>query len=182
MNFIFAEKKLNLSDELKDYARKKLSKLDKYFKTDSTVHLTPRLERGFHLLEVTVKHDHMLFRSSEKSNDMYAAIDSAVASIDRQIRKNKTRLEKRLRAGAFDKEAAAYSNNTGGADPIEEEHEFKIIRTKRFSVKPMTPEEAILQMNLLGHNFFVFKSMENEKLFSLVYKRSDGGYGLIEND
>ena len=106
---------------------------------------------------------------------MHASIDSAVAAIERQIRKNKTRLEKRLREGAFEKEAMAT-----GTEAVEEDHEFDIIRTKKFSIKPMTVEEAVLQMNLLEHEFYVFKNLEVEENFAVVYKRKKGGYGLIE--
>ena len=109
---------------------------------------------------------------------MYASVDSGVAAIERQIRRNKTRLGKRLREGALEREAIpAYA-------PAEDEAEedFKIVRSKRFSIKPMSPEEAILQMNLLGHEFFVFKNMDSDDAFSVVYKRHQGGYGLICDD
>lgn len=175
MKFIFTERKVNLSDDVKAYAEKKLSKLDKYFRNDAVAYVTVGMERSRHWLEVTVKHDSMFFRATEKNDDLHRAIDSAETTIDRQIRKNKTRLEKRLREGAFD---VAYSEAT---EEIVEEKEFDVVRTKRFAVKPMTVEEAILQMNLLGHSFFVFKSMD-EELFSVVYRRKDGGYGLIEGE
>lgn len=176
MKFIFTERKVNFSDELKAYAEKKLSKLDKYFDKDATAQITAGQERGRYWIEVTVRHDNLYLRAKEKNADIYSAIDSAEATIDRQIRKNKTRLEKRLRAGAFDK------SKTSSGEVVEEEREFNVVRVKRFSVKPMTVEEAILQMNLLGHEFFVFKSAENDEMFSVVYKRNNGGYGLIEND
>ena len=99
-----------------------------------------------------------------------------MAAIERQIRKNKTRLEKRLREGAFEKEAMA---NEFYKEP-EEQEEFKIVRTKKFSIKPMTVEEAVLQMNLLEHEFFVFKNQDDEENFAVVYRRKNGGYGLIE--
>ncbi len=177
MKFIFTERKINLSEDVKAYAEKKLAKLDKYFRNDAVAYVTIGLERGRHWLEVTVKHDGMYFRATEKSDDLCHAIDDAETTIVRQIRKNKTRLEKRLREGAFDMSYSALAD----ADIVEEEKEFDIVKTKRFSVKPMTVEEAILQMNLLGHNFFVFKSME-EEIFSVVYRRTDGGYGLIEGE
>ena len=179
MKFIFTERKVDLFDEVKAYAEKKLSKLDKYFRSDAVAYVTVGSERGRHWLEVTVKHEGMYFRAAEKSDDLFHAIDVAETTIDRQIRKNKTRLEKRLRAGAFERDLSAPVN--APEEFVEEEKEFDIVRTKRFSVKPMTVEEAILQMNLLGHNFFVFKSMDDE-IFSVVYRRKDGGYGLIENE
>lgn len=175
MQFTFTERKVNLSDDFRAYAERKLSKLDKYFRNDAVAYITSGSERGQSWVEVTVKHDNMYFRAAEKMQDLYAAVDAVVTMIERQIRKNKTRLEKRLRSGAFQADDVAY-------EPVEEEREFDIVRTKHFSVKPMTPEEAILQMNLLGHEFFVFKSLDENGTFSVVYRRKDGGYGLIEND
>ena len=109
---------------------------------------------------------------------MYASIDSGVAAIERQIRRNKTRLEKRLREGALERDAVP------AFVPAEEEEpeEFKIVRSKRFSIKPMSVQEAILQMNLLGHEFFVFRNMDAEDAISVVYERKSGGYGLICDD
>ena len=120
----------------------------------------------------------MFYRASELTNDMYASVDSGVAAIERQIRRNKTRLEKRLREGAL--ERAAVPAYAPAEDEAEEE--FKIVRNKRFSIKPMSPEEAILQMNLLGHEFFVFKNTDSDDAISVVYKRRHGGYGLICDD
>ena len=107
---------------------------------------------------------------------MHASIDSACASIERQIRKNKTRLEKRLREGAFDKDPEA------SFLPEPEEDSFDIVRTKHFPIKPMTVDEAILQMNLLEHTFFAFKNQNEHDAFSIVYRRRDGGYGLISDE
>lgn len=177
MKFVFTEKKVQITDDLRNYAEKKISKLDKMFKGESVAYITFSIERGRHKAEVTVKNNGMYFRVSESTNDMYATIDSAVAAIVRQIRKNKTRLEKRLREGAFDKEKLPSFNPM----PEEEEREFEVVRTKRFSIKPMAVEEAILQMNLLEHEFFVFKNQDDNDSFAVVYKRKDGGYGLIES-
>ena len=174
MKFIFTERKVNISDELRAYAEKKLSKLDRYFQNEAVANITVGKERGKECLEVTVKYEGMLFRATEKCDDLHQAIDSVQATIDRQIRKNKTRLERRFREGAirFDVEP--------DIDDIEEEKEFNVIRAKKFPVKPMATEEAILQMNLLGHMFFVFRNMDNDA-FSVVYRRNNGGYGLIES-
>ncbi len=108
---------------------------------------------------------------------MHASIDSACALIERQIRKNKTRLEKKLRDGAFEREIQPDYVPT--EDEPETEEDLTIVRTKRFPVKPMTPEEAVLQMNLLEHTFFVFRNTEDDDNFSVVYARTNGGYGLI---
>lgn len=178
MKFVFTEKKVQITDDLRGYAEKKISKLDKMFKGESVAYITFSIERGRHKAELTVKNNGMYFRVSESTNDMYATIDSAVAAIVRQIRKNKTRLEKRLREGAFEKE----KQPSFSTQPYEdEEREFEIVRTKRFSIKPMSVEEAILQMNLLEHEFFVFRNQNDNDSFAVVYKRKDGGYGLIES-
>ena len=178
MKFTFFEKKVKLTDDLREYAEKKIGKLDRFFKDDSDAHITFSAERGRYRVEVTLHNNGMYYRVSDETSDMFATIDSAVAAIERQIRKNKTRLAKQLRNGAMEREIGAIPSY---APPEEEDTDFKIIKTKRFSIKPMTPEEAILQMNLLGHEFFVFKNQNAADTFALVYKRKQGGYGLIES-
>jgi len=177
MKFTITDKKLQVSDELRKYSEKKIGKLDRFFRTDSEAFVTLSAERGRYIAEVTIKNNGMFYRVTETTSDMFASIDSAVAAIERQIRKNKTRLEKRLRDGAFDRDYTQPAE----IDPAdEEEPDFNIVRTKMFPVKPMTPEEAVLQMNLLEHEFFVFKNQDREDAFSIVYKRKKGDYGLIE--
>lgn len=175
MKFTFTEKRYEATGDLRAYAEKKIGKLEKFFKNESSAYVTFHSERGRYTAEVTINNNGMFYRVTETTSDMHASIDSAVAAIERQIRKNKTRLEKRLREGAFEKEAMA-----AGVETVEEDHEFEIIRTKKFSIKPMTVEEAVLQMNLLEHEFYVFKNLEDEENFAVVYKRKKGGYGLIE--
>ena len=173
MKFTFTEKRIEASDDLKAYAEKKIGKIDRLFKNESEAFVTFSTERGRYRAEVTLKNNGMFYRVSELTSDMFASIDSAVGSIERQIRKNKTRLEKRLREGAFEREVRpAY-------DAGDETDAFEVIRTKRFPIKPMTTEEAILQMNLLEHAFFAFKNQEDDDAFSVVYRRKNGGYGLI---
>lgn len=175
MKFTFTEKKMNVSHDLHTYAEKKIGKIDRLFKTESDAFVTFSTERGRFQAEVTIKNNGMFYRISEVTSDMYASIDSAVAGIERQIRKNKSRLEKRLRDGAMEREVKPeyipYDD--------QEEEEFKIIRNKKFFIAPMSVEEAILQMNLLGHTFFVFKNAEERDAFSVVYRRKNDGYGLI---
>jgi len=175
MKFTFTEKRYEASGDLRAYAEKKIGKLEKFFKNESEAYVTFYSERGRYTAEVTINNNGMFYRVTETTSDMHASIDSAVAAIERQIRKNKTRLERRLREGAFEKEAMA-----ADVEPVEEDSEFEIIRTKKFSIKPMTVEEAVLQMNLLEHEFYVFKNLEDEENFAVVYKRKKGGYGLIE--
>ncbi len=175
MKFVYTEKKINVRDSVKEYAEKKIGKLDRLFRDESTAYVTFSVEKNSCIVELTVKTNGMFFRVSERTSDMFASIDSAVAAIERQVRKNKTRLEKRIREGALEREFVPTF-----IEP-EEETDFKVVRTKRFSIKPMSVEEAILQMNLLDHEFFVFKNQDEDGGdFSVVYKRKDGGYGLIE--
>ncbi len=176
MKFTFTEKKIQVSDDLHEYAEKKLGKLDRFFRSESEAFVTFQIERGRHTAEVTIKNNGMFYRVSETTSDMYASIDSAVAAIERQIRKNKTRLEKKLRADALTFDAPVLS-----AEDEEEDTDFTVIRTKKFPIKPMTTEEAILQMNLLKHTFFVFRNQDDNDTFSVVYRRKSGGYGLIES-
>lgn len=179
MKFTFTEKKMDSSAELRAYAERKIGKLDRLFKNESTSYVTFSIERGRFLAEITIENNGMFYRASELTNDMYASVDSGVAAIERQIRKNKTRLEKKLREGAFEREVTpAYIP----ADDADEDAEFNIVRSKKFSIKPMSPEEAILQMNLLEHEFFVFRNDEAEGAISVVYRRKKGGYGLICDD
>ncbi len=132
-------------------------------------------------MEVTIRSNGTIFRVSESTSDMHASIDAAVTTLERQIRKNKTRLEKRLRQGAFERavdEAEVASFVPEGP----EEGEYQIVRTKTFPIKPMTREEAILQMNLLGHSFFAFRDEDAGGAFAVVYRRNDGDYGIIEDE
>jgi len=174
MKFAFTGRKMEVTEALKAYTEKKISKLDKFFSSDAEAQVTYHTERGRDTVEVTVRCANMFFRAQETANDMYAAIDSVEDMIERQIRKNKTRLAKRLHAAEL--EAAE------PVAPAEEEESFEVIRRKRFALKPMAVEEAILQMNLLGHSFYAFKNAEDENRYSVVYCRNDGGYGLIESD
>ncbi len=177
MKFHFIEKKLQIDPEVKSYAEKKISKLDKFFRLESDTSVAFSTERGRCRVEVTLNNNGMFYRASELSGDMHASIDSACALIERQIRKNKTRLEKKLREGALEREIKP--EYIAADDKAEEPEVFEIVRTKRFSLKPMTPEEAILQMNLLEHSFFAFLNMDDNDSFSVVYQRKNGGYGLI---
>ncbi|MCL2151823.1 MAG: ribosome-associated translation inhibitor RaiA [Oscillospiraceae bacterium] len=177
MKFTITEKKVHITEELREYAEKKIGKLDRFFRTESEAFITFTSERGRYIAELTLKNNGMFHRVSEATSDMQASIDSAVAAVERQIRKHKTRLEKRLRDGVFERESAPSVTQDV---PEDDEQDFKIVRTKMFPVKPMTPEEAVLQMNLLEHEFFVFKNQDHDDAFSIVYKRKQGDYGLIE--
>ena len=176
MKLQFNEKKINLPQNVLDYAEKKVSKLDRYFRDDAEAHVAFSVEKNRNKVELTVHAANTFFRASESTSDMFASIDAAISDIERQIRKNKTRLARRLREGAF-----ARSTEETSFVPDVEETDFEIVRTKQFPIKPMTKDEAILQMNLLDHNFFAFRDEEAGGAFAVVYKRNDGGYGLIED-
>lgn len=180
MKFVFTDKKVNIPNYIHNYAEKKVGKLDRYFKEDATAAITFSIEKDRNQVEVTIRSSGTIFRVSESSSDMRASIDAAVASLERQFRKNKSRLEKRLRQGAFERtidEAEVASFVPDGP----EEGEYRIVRTKTFPIKPMTQDEAILQMNLLGHSFFAFKNEDAGGAFAVVYRRNDGDYGIIED-
>lgn len=178
MKFTFACKKISLNDSIKEYAEKKISKLDKYFPEEADAFVTFAVEKKNRcVVELTIcASNGTLFRAQteDPDGDMRCAIDEAVSFIDRRIRKNKTRLAKNLRPDAL------VSTVPAEFDVVEDE-DFDVIRTKRFSVKPMTTDEAILQMNLLGHSFYVFRNIDNNTV-CVVYQRNNGGYGLIETE
>ena len=177
MRFQFTEKKVSLPANVHAYAEKKVMKLERFFRDDAEALVAFSVEKDRNKVEITVHAANTYFRASEATSDMFASIDAAVATIERQIRKNKTRLSRRLRQDAF----VRSPDVTSFAPEEPEEGTFEIVRKKEFNMKPMTREEAILQMNLLEHNFFAFKDEENDQAFAVVYKRNDGGYGLIEN-
>lgn len=165
-------KQMNVSEDLKELVTKKLSKFDKFFRDGAEAFATFNRRHGEECLEITISANGTLFRAEKKGETFRNALDECMDSIERQIRKNKTRLEKRLREGAFEP--------AEGEEPVpnvEEEREL-IIRTKSFRIKPMTPEDAVLQMNLLDHEFFVFIDSVTENT-CVVYRRHDGNYGLI---
>ena len=177
MKFTFTSKQMEIADDLRRYTEKKVGKIDRLFRSESDAFVTFSRERGRFTAEVTLKNNGMFYRVSDTTSDVFASVDSACASIERQIRRNKTRLEKKLKSGPID-----WSGMTDVQDEPEDEGEFNIVRTKRFSIKPMTPQEAILQMNLLEHEFYAFLNSEDEEAFSVVYRRKSGGYGLISGD
>lgn len=170
MKVIMTGRQMNVYDSTKEMAAKKLAKFDKFFddNAEMTVSFSRRHDRE--MVEITIRTAGLLFRAEEGSETFANAIDNAVEALERQIRKNKTRLEKQVRAEGIK------IADTDFAD-VDEEPEFRI-RTKTFSVKPMSVEEAILQMNLLGHSFFVFSDAASGDT-CVVYKRKDEDYGLI---
>ncbi len=173
MKLIISGKNFDVSEALKERINKKIGKLNKFFNPETEAHITMGIQKNRHLLEVTILSNGITLRAEITSEDMYTSIDKAVDILEGQIRKNKTRLEKRLYTGVFKPEY--FSSDIA----IEEETDFKVVRTKRFAIKPMPTDEAILQMNLLGHEFFVFSNADTNEV-NVVYRRKDGNYGLIE--
>ena len=167
-------RKVELGKEKKEMLVKKIDKLGKFFDDEASADIVVSEQKGKMIVEVTIHTADMIYRAEERNEEVYNAADDVVEAITRQIRKNKTRLAKKLREG-FSREI------NFSEEALEEDVEFKIVKTKTHHVKPMSAEEAVLQMNLLGHNFFVFRNAQTNTT-DIVYRRKDGNYGLIETD
>jgi len=167
-------KNIEITPALKDYVEKRIGKVTKYFDNvgDITVILT--VEKGRHIVEVTVPLNGMLLRGEEATTDMYTSVDLVIEKLEKQIDKYKTKIGRKLRTGAFKAEFAA----SAVTDALDGE-DFPLVKTKRFAVKPMDVQEAIMQMNLINHDFYVFTNADTEEV-NVVYRRKDGNYGLIE--
>lgn len=175
MRISISGKNIEVSEYLKDLIDKKVGKLERYFPKDTEVQVTMAVERNRHIVEVTIPYENIIIRGEEVTGDMYASIDNVLDKLEKQILKHRTKLEKNLKAGAFKYDAPLYAESYEDA----EEEGPRIVRVKRFSIKPMTEEEAMLQMALLGHSFYVFKNAETGDI-NVLYARRDGNYGLIE--
>ena len=176
MKFQFSEKKVRLPEKVHAYAEKKVMKLARYFEEDAEALIVFSVEKNRNKAELTVHGAGTWFRASESTSDMFASIDACVGTIEGQIRKNKTRLARRLKQDAF---VRSVQEETSFVPDAEED--LSITKIKQFYFKPMTREEAVMQMNLLDHNFFAFRDEDNGGAFAVVYKRHDGGYGLIND-
>lgn len=176
MKFNIIGRKMSVSEKKTDYITKKIGRLDKFFKTEPEARIVIGSQKGKEYIEATIYSDGLIVRAESEQDDIFSAIDKVTDIIERQIRKNKTRLEKKIKREAV-------SDNellSGEVFSDEEDGEFKVIKTKRFSLKPMSVQEAILQMNLLGHSFYVFKNQDTDEL-NVVYKRKDGNFAVIES-
>lgn len=177
MKFNTITKKFTLDKSTGDYLEKKLSRLDKYFKDESEARIVIGTVKDKEYVEASIYAGGMIYRAEVTETDAKTAIDEIVDIIERQIRKNKTRLEKKIKRDAvLDNILLSGDSYVGGEDTSE----YKIVKTKRFQVKPMTAEEAVLQMKLLGHSFFVFKNVDTDEM-NVVYERKDGKFALIES-
>lgn len=170
MKITITGRKCSPRDSFKEHAEKKLAKIERFFGSEAEAKVTVTVEKSSQNVEITVNNNGMVFRAQERAENMNEALDKCVDTLIRQIRKNKTRLEKKLRSGNFDAFA--------GDSSVPEEVEYELVRTKKVVVKPESVEEAILQMNLVGHQFYMFLDEETGAI-SVVYRRNDGGYGLI---
>ncbi len=166
-------RKCTLRPSFTERTEAKLSKMDKFFESDAKADVTVTSERSLMRVEITIRYNGMVFRAEDASEDPNEAVDRLMDVLLRQIRKNKTRLEKRLRVHAFD--------DVPADSPEGYEEEFHIVKSKSFPVKPLDVEEAILQMNLIGHQFYMFRNGETGEI-NVVYRRRDGDYGLLEPD
>jgi putative sigma-54 modulation protein len=163
---------IEVTDALKEYITKRVNKLDRFIDDLGDIHVTLRIEKDSHRIEVTIPVNGMILRAEEITGDMYMSTDLVVEKIEKQIQKYKGKLQK--------KGVRVVHNQKKIHQDIQEDEDLpRLMRTKRFTIKPMPAEEAILQMNLLGHSFFVFSNAETEQV-NVVYKRKDGHYGLIE--
>jgi putative sigma-54 modulation protein len=182
MNFNIRGENIEVTPALREYVEQKVGKLDRYFTDglDSNVNVNLKVYNNKQKIEVTIPMAQMTLRAEERHNDLYAAIDLVVDKLERQIRKHKTKVNRKFK----DQGAIAKLNFTNGLEPKpsyieEEDDELEVVRTKRFNLKPMDNEEAILQMNLLGHSFFVYTNAVTNNT-NVVYKRRDGKYAVIE--
>lgn len=175
MKFIISGRNIDITPGLKEAVESKLGKLEKFFTPETEVIVTLSVEKDRQKIEVTIPLKGNIIRSEQTSTDMYVSIDLVEEIIERQLRKYRTKLiDRHQEAHAFRKEFIEEEPSN-----IPEFEEIKIVRTKRFGMKPMFPEDACIQMELLGHSFFVFSNAETDEV-NVVYKRKDGSYGLIE--
>lgn len=173
MKTIVSGRNMNVTDALRDTIQSKLGKLDRFFHKELEAQITLSIEKNRHIIEVTIPFNGSILRAEEATEDMYRSIDGVVDKLTRQLEKQKNKLENRINRY----ETIRFENIR--VDEEDDTEEARIVRTKRFLIKPMDSEEAVLQMELLGHNFFVFVDAETDDV-NVVYKRKDGDYGLIE--
>ena len=176
--FTIRGKNVEITPALRDYVEKRIGKITRYFDSVGEISVLLSVVKERHLVEVTVPVQGVLLRGEEASHDMYASIDLVIEKLERQIHKHKTKMQRRFRDGTLLDEAFASPSVPAHED---DEDDYPIVKRKKFVVKPMDVQEAIMQMNLLNHDFFVFRDADTEEV-NVVYRRADGKYGLIESD
>lgn len=174
MKITYTARKVNLRDNFKERAEKKLSKFERIFSDDAVVNVVVTLEKNRQTVEITIRDNSMVYRAESTMTEMNDALDKVCDILMRQIRRNKTRLEKRIKSGCIDD----FIIQNHDIDDTEDE-EYQIVRKKQIMMKPITVDEAILEMNMVNHSFFMFINAETDEV-SVVYKRADGNYGLLE--
>ncbi|WP_028551015.1 ribosome hibernation-promoting factor, HPF/YfiA family [Paenibacillus sp. UNC451MF] len=177
MKFNIRGERIEVTEALREYVEKKLSRLERYFEAPpiTEVHVTLSVVKGLQAVEVTIPLTGVMLRAEDKSNDMYASIDQVIDKLERQIRKHKTKVNRKIRQEGGIRDILRVDSPA----QYEDEDDYELVRTKQFMLKPMDIDEAILQMNMVGHSFFVFANSNTEQV-NVVYKRNDGKYGLIE--
>ena len=171
MNITITGRKFNLKDSFREYAQQKMKKIERIFGDKADAKITVTVEKDRQTVETTITQDGVFYRSENTADRMEDALDKTIDDLVRKLRKNKARVEKKLRSGTLD-----FFDDS--EDYTEDEEDIKIVKNKHFSVMPMDAEEAVLQMNLLGHQFFIFREMHTGDI-NVVYRRKDGNYGLI---
>jgi len=181
MNYNIRGENIEVTAAIRDYVEKKVNKLERYFDSEITsdVHVNISVYNEEQRIEVTIPMTNLLLRAEEHNPDLYAAIDLVVDKLERQIRKHKTKINRKFRQNGSAKVAFAQMEKEAAKEHEDESDEIEIVRTKRFNLKPMDSEEAVLQMDMLGHSFFVFENATSGDT-NVVYRRKDGKYGLIE--
>lgn len=176
MRTVITGRKVNLKDNFKDLTEKKLSKFDKLFDGDAFATVTVTVEKNRQTVEVTIKHEGMVYRAESTTHEMNESLDNVMEALLRQFRKHKTKLAKRLRKDSLED----YLPDQKISNYVEEE-KYDVVKTKNFPVKPLDIDEAILQMNMIGHQFFMFRNQQTNEI-NVVYRRKDGNYGLLTPD
>jgi len=172
MKITYTERKVNLRDNFKQRVEKKLSKFDKIFSDEAQAFVVVTVDKNSQTVEITIRDKSMVYRAEKTMPEMNDALDKCVDVLGRQLRKNKSKLEKRLRSGSLEELVAPVD------EPEIEEEDYTIVRTKEIPVKPISVDEAILQMNMVGHKFYMFTNAETGEV-NVVYLRDDGKYGLL---
>lgn len=173
MKITYTARKVNLRDNFKDRVEKKLKKFDKIFSDDATVNVVVTMNKNNQTVELTIKDNSMIYRAEKTQLEMNDALDKCIDVLGRQLRKNKSKIEKKLRKGTLDDLIEL------PVEDVEDESEYKLLRRKQIPIKPISVDEAILQMNMIGHKFYMFTNADTS-LVNVVYLRDDGAYGLLE--
>lgn len=175
MKVFITGRKVTLKDSFKELVEKKLSKFDRMFDDNTIANVTVSIEKDRETVEITINHNGKFYRAEDTSLDMNESLDKVLHALTRQFRKNKTKLEKRFRQGSIEK------CFPGDESEVKDEKEYEIVRKKKFPVKPISLDDAILEMNMIGHKFYMFRNEKTNEI-NLVYIRKDGKYGLLVPD